>query len=453
MKPYAVWWDLQRNTVLISEPWKQEAGLAKIILRWDSRLATGYEKRLVARLVEEMFGKPLPVENKVMLLHRIPAETYAFEVFYDGVRLGVVEYNARRLAWILHPSAALAWIMVDLGVPVVFEAEASGRVKGKHLASDQYRVLGSPRAGWGIVRVGGSIGVARLRENGSLKIKDVTRSRIRFLGASQDPVEANRPFIEEIAGEASSFIRRRLGSRSPVYVMLSGGMDSAAAAVLASESLGPRVFRAVYLDTGIGFRDAYMYVSRLADRLGLELIVLEAGENRYWNELRRRGLNTRGNRWCTDVLKLDPVRRFTGGRRHHVVEGVRAYESHARARAPRVRENPLVPGQIQYFPILYWPRLYVQLFLASRQISPNPLYEKGLERIGCVVCPAMHLHELVAARLIEPAVHGRFVEELAGMIGADKECVEKALYSEEWKRISRNGEEELRRICGRPARL
>ena len=98
-------------------------------------------------------------------------------------------------------------------------------------------------------------------------------------------------------------------------------------------------------------------------------------------------------RFCSLELKHDPVR-------DQVVlpaleefdevilwQGVRAQESPARANLPEWEEDAdNTPGLHVYRPILKW--LHEDVFaLAKRHgIKPNPLYEQGCSRVGCMPC-------------------------------------------------------------------
>ncbi|MCC6009946.1 MAG: phosphoadenosine phosphosulfate reductase family protein [Fervidicoccaceae archaeon] len=76
------------------------------------------------------------------------------------------------------------------------------------------------------------------------------------------------------------------------------------------------------------------------------------------------------------------------------LDGARAYESSLREKTPRLSENPYIKEVARALPIRDWPRMLVQLYLMWRGIPPNPLYDEGLKRIGCMVCPAMMNYEL-----------------------------------------------------------
>ncbi|EJF31743.1 MULTISPECIES: phosphoadenosine phosphosulfate reductase family protein [Enterobacteriaceae] len=98
-------------------------------------------------------------------------------------------------------------------------------------------------------------------------------------------------------------------------------------------------------------------------------------------------------RFCTFDLKHEPVRVqvvLPALEEYDEViswQGVRAQESPARAGLPVWEEDAdNTPGLHVYRPILNW--LHEDVFaLAKRHgIKPNPLYEKGCSRVGCMPC-------------------------------------------------------------------
>ncbi|MES3418519.1 phosphoadenosine phosphosulfate reductase family protein [Enterobacter hormaechei] len=98
-------------------------------------------------------------------------------------------------------------------------------------------------------------------------------------------------------------------------------------------------------------------------------------------------------RFCTFDLKHEPVRTQVVlpalDEFDEVIswQGVRAQESPARAGLPAWEEDAdNTPGLHVYRPILNW--LHEDVFaLAKRHgIKPNPLYEQGCSRVGCMPC-------------------------------------------------------------------
>jgi len=372
-------------------------------VRGDYWLAGAFEKRLVGMLLDKYFNVKLSFTERMLVFHRVPSPRgdYAVEVFGEAARLGLVEYQALR-GWFIYPSGALAGILAAYTSPTtVHLGNARGRLKGKKVAVDASacKLLHSAKA-WVIVEADGYIGVAKPVDDCWLKVKDLAPKGFRQLPPArlEEAVEANSELIGGLASEARRFIRsvvERFGnSDGRVYVAFSGGVDSAAVLSLAVESLGAERVTAIYADTGIEFRETRRYAEKLASMLGAELEIVESNRD-FIEEVARRGLMTRDRRWCTRLLKLEPLRRAYEKRRVRVVfEGARRWESWNRARLPRLGENPAIPGVKRALPVYHWPRLAIQLYLAERNIPVNSLYNMGLTRIGCIVCPAMHLYEI-----------------------------------------------------------
>jgi phosphoadenosine phosphosulfate reductase len=404
-------------------------------MRGDYWLAGRYEKKVLEAVFERALGARPSLVERLVVFHRAPAPLgeYAAEVFADALRLGVLEYAPGR-GWLLHPSGAAGSLAAGLGAPVARVSFPPGRrVKGKRL---RVPCRGGGGRGFLLLGDGRWVAVARSLGGCEAKVKDVAPLGFRQLPPAglDEAVEANREALGALAAEARAWIRRVydrvMGGRGRVYVALSGGADSSAVLSLAREALGAERLTAVYADTGMEFPETRRHVERLASLLGVDLEVVESDVDPL-EEARRRGLMTREDRWCTRLLKLEPLRRFyrrVGARL--VLDGARALESTGRAATPRLGENPLIPGVKRALPIHHWSRLMVQLYLAERNIPVLHLYQEGLTRIGCIACPAMHLYELhIAYRL-----HPWWFRRLAAAAGPDEKQGLARLLRGEWRR-------------------
>ncbi|MCE4624854.1 MAG: phosphoadenosine phosphosulfate reductase family protein, partial [Desulfurococcales archaeon] len=247
-----------------------------------------------------------------------------------------------------------------------------------------------------------------------VRVKDMAPRGFRLLNPSSmsEAVTVNRAYIERLAAEARSFIAGEAGG-GKVFVAVSGGIDSSVVLSLAVEALGSERVVAVYADTGMEFPASLETAERLADKLGVELLIARSSVDPF-REIRSRGLMTVENRWCTRILKLAPLARLykrMGAR--IVADGARALESEGRAATPRTGVNPLIPFVKRILPIHSWSRLEVQLYAHLKGLPVNPLYDMGLTRIGCIYCPAMHPHEVMISR----GLHPQFYRGLENVIG------------------------------------
>ena len=94
----------------------------------------------------------------------------------------------------------------------------------------------------------------------------------------------------------------------------------------------------------------------------------------------------RTQRWCCDYLKEQPS--FNVPLDHRIF-GIRAEESRSRAQRGRINPHKISRGRILfgYHPIFTWPEWAVWSFIEKHQLPYPSLYDEGVTRIGCVVCP------------------------------------------------------------------
>lgn len=413
-------WSIEYNVPLIIDVEKAQ---------WKPRrevwLAGLWERKVFSDVVNEVFNVKIDFTNRHLVFHRVPSWEknvyYAVEVFGEGARLGLIYYNASN-QWSISPSGALASILDSMGLESVEINTSIKYVKGKKIEIDKSRCIEGKE--YILVALRNHIGIARVLDPVEciVKVKDTAPRGFKLLGTPDTSklVELNKSVIEKYAGEAKRFIERvyekYIGS-GKIHVSFSGGADSTSVLVLAVEALGAERVVAVYSDTGLEYPETREYVEKLASKLGVELVVLKP-EVSFIDEIARRGLMSVENRWCTELLKLRPLREYYTRRNVKIyLDGARDYESTLRAKTPRISENPALPGVLRALPIKKWPRILVQLYLLSRGIELNPLYDKGYSRIGCIVCPAMHKHELLLSYNQYSEIH----EEILKKTGLSRE--------------------------------
>lgn len=96
-------------------------------------------------------------------------------------------------------------------------------------------------------------------------------------------------------------------------------------------------------------------------------------------------------------------------------------ESWNRADLDETSQNPANPLLSNISPIRNWRALEVFLYLWWQHAPINPLYEQGIERIGCMVCPAMLESEYEILRTLHPGETTRwdaFLDRWAGKKGS-----------------------------------
>jgi phosphoadenosine phosphosulfate reductase len=396
----------------------------------DARPAFPFDLDMVRGLADSQFGtgagmRLLP-DGEISMLNRIPDLDRTDEVIAGGEVLA-------NMTWVMGKGFALqlripgaarigvpskGWVLADEGaVPSILESsnllgpgvvrcspgiQPMDEVVVLDNAEGQDRVLGTgsarmPSEAMGACARGTAV---KVRWRRGKDVPNVMAPPV-INRTWEDVLRANRAVLKEEVERAVDFIREgasKLGKEAAVSY--SGGKDSLATLLLVLEAgLRPKV---VFIDTGLEFPETVQNARDVSARLGLELLVEDAG-GAFWENVPRFGPPARDARWCCKCCKLGPVtrlisRQFPDGVLSFI--GQRRYESEARASKGPVWKNPWVPGQIGASPIQEWPALQVWLYLFdNRDKAPwNPWYERGLERIGCFLCPATNFADLELVR-------------------------------------------------------
>ena len=212
-------------------------------------------------------------------------------------------------------------------------------------------------------------------------------------------IAKNRYHMKNLERNAIRTIRQHMHDRPCINVSFSGGKDSMAALLLARKA---GVTKAFFIDTGIEFPETVAFV----ESLGVE--VIRKGGN-FWQATEKAGPPGKDHRWCCKLQKLHPLKIYLETTGPCVtVQGNRWYESWNRADLDETSQNPANPLQLNISPIRNWRALEVFLYLWWQDAPINPLYEQGIERIGCMVCPAMLESEYQILRTLHPEYAGRW---------------------------------------------
>jgi 3'-phosphoadenosine 5'-phosphosulfate sulfotransferase (PAPS reductase)/FAD synthetase len=222
-----------------------------------------------------------------------------------------------------------------------------------------------------------------------------------------------------------------LAADAPVAIGVSGGKDSCALALAVVAYLdsighkGPRVL--VHADLGrVEWKDSLPTCERLADRLGLELLVVrrEQGDmmdrwlQRWRDNMHRYSdlscvkvilpWSTPSMRFCTSELKVGVICRALAarfpGRTIVSAAGIRREESVDRAKAEISKPEPdltkvkLQTSGVTWNPLLDWTETDVRAYCASREFALHEGYTQyGMSRISCAFCIMATIADLTAS--------------------------------------------------------
>ena len=409
-----LYWCEECNVPLVGKTCscKKEGKRIELLQPYDVRPALAADATLIRGLITERFGN-VPL-RKILLLNKTGGADRADLVIMNGERLGWLTFDpvTRSFSLDIAPEALPFLIghatkgIVDLDRETDIRSEG-GRVGGKRLK------LRSPVPdGTVIVKYRQRYGTGMIRD-GSVKVRELIPVVPRTL---PDPgwdvvVEKNRYHLKNLERNAIRAIKQHLSDRPTANVSFSGGKDSTAVLHIARKA---GVTKAFFIDTGIEFPETIEFVRSQ----GVD-IVQKAID--FWQAAEKAGPPGKDNRWCCKLLKLHPLKLYLANVGPCVtVQGNRWYESWNRAGLDETSQNPANPLQLNISPIRNWRALEVFLYLWWQELAINPLYEKGLERIGCYLCPAMLESEYEELKTIQPGYAERwttFLESWAGKKG------------------------------------
>ena len=409
-----LYWCEECNVPLVAKTCacRKEGKRIELLQPYDVRPALTADAALIKRLITERFGT-VPLQ-KILLLNKTGGADRADLVIMNGERLGWLTFDpvTRSFSLDIAPEALPFLIshatkgIMDLDRETGIRSEG-GRVGGKRLK------LNAPVPdGTVIVKYKQRYGTGMVRD-GSVKVRELIPVVPRTL---PDPgwdvaVEKNKYHLKNLERNAIRLIKQHLGDRPTANVSFSGGKDSTAVLHIARKA---GVTKAFFIDTGIEFPETIAFIRSQ----GVD-IVQKAVD--FWQAAEKAGPPGKDNRWCCKLLKLHPLKLYLADVGPCVtVQGNRWYESWNRAGLDETSQNPANPLQLNVSPIRNWRALEVFLYLWWQGLQINPLYDKGLERIGCFLCPAMLESEYEELKTIQPEAAERwtaFLESWAAKKG------------------------------------
>lgn len=435
----------------------------------DARPAFEKDIRRIRALIDTQFGEGTGIRaipaRQIVLLNKAPDIDRTDEIVVGGVVMGAVRFSLIGGEKVLLRPFSIAsiadkitkgWVTVDsIAADAIRTKKASALAVGIE-SCDPEIVAGMDVIVLDPDRRPVSVGVAKMSAAEMMSHPRGTAVKTRWVvelgqpanldqeATWEEAIVANHEVMERRVSEAKDFVKDIISKHDlPVAVSYSGGKDSLATLLLVLDAgIKPHL---LFVDTGLEFAETRENVKRIAKRFQLDLISESAGES-FWKNVSRFGPPAKDFRWCCKTCKLGPAtqliqKNFPGGVLSFI--GQRAYESQQRAAKSRVWRNPWTPNQLAASPIQKWTAMHVWLYLMSKKIEVNPLYEEGLERIGCFMCPATDVGELRRVREIskEYARWQAFLEEYAKRTAKPPLWLEHDLWR--WKRLPKSVSDEL----------
>lgn len=161
---------------------------------------------------------------------------------------------------------------------------------------------------------------------------------------------------------------------------LSGGKDSAALAIYLKDLGRDEQIEYFFCDTGAELREVYDYLDRLEDYLDKPIERLSSGRDFDHHLKRFNGfLPAPHARWCTRVMKLEPLEAFVGDDPCVSYIGIRADEQ----RQGYISHKPNIKA---VYPFIEDDIVRTDVFRILEESVGVPDYYKWRSRSGCYFC-------------------------------------------------------------------
>ncbi len=377
---------------------------------YDVRPALAADMDLLRRLLFSRFG-PVPLP-RLVLFNKTGGVDRADLVIANGRRFGWHSFDpvTREFRFDIAPDS-LPFLIghAERGI-VDISGDISGMVRGR-IGGKRFPVTTSEPDGTVMVKLRDKYGTGVLKD-GNLRVKELRKVNPESPADPgwEDAVSCNRLHLKNLERHAIRAIRQHMGDRPVANVSFSGGKDSTAVLHLARKA---GVDNAFFIDTGLEFPETVEVVRQE----GVEIIG-PGGD--FWSAVGKAGPPGKDYRWCCKLLKMRPLRLYLSKTGPCVtIQGNRWYESWNRADLDLSLQNPHNPLQLNISPIRNWRALEVYMYLWWRNIPYNPLYDLGLERIGCYACPSVLESEYDLIRRIHPELAEKW-DSFLRMYSAEK---------------------------------
>ena len=440
----------------------------------DARPAFDHDINLVRKLVNKDFGEgagnALLPDGHIVLMSKAPSVDRMDEVVVDGAIVGAIRYDIgggwkfiARMQGALRIGKKLSkgYVVCDAGAVRFIKESKNLMAPGVNDAHPDIRtgdevIIVDPAMN--VVATGNARMSAQEMKESDKGVAVKTRwykteefSDLRTEHTWDDVVAANRGIIDKRVNEAVGFMKNTIERNNlPAAVSFSGGKDSLACLLLALDA-GLDI-PILFIDTGLELSETVEHVHDVVKRHNLILIEEKAPTDAFFGNVRFFGPPAKDFRWCCKTNKLGPTvaainKNFPDGVLSFI--GQRKYESEARSEKARVWRNPWTPGQLGASPIQNWCAMHVWLYIFSKKEPFNVWYTRGLDRIGCFLCPASDLSELgiISKDSDRFPQWGKFLDEYAEVNGLPDEWKDFGLWR--WKNAPPSIKEEVKKVTGR----
>ncbi|MCQ2086129.1 MAG: phosphoadenosine phosphosulfate reductase family protein [archaeon] len=440
----------------------------------EIRPAFDHDIDLIREIVDSQYGNGVGLfiipENHIVLLNKMPSLDRMDEIIIDGKPIASIRFdlgkgwvfiNRMQSAMRMAPSIKKGYVVCDPTAVVFIQNSKNLMAPGVTDASPEVKkgdevVIVTPDrsvVGTGIAKMSAEEMIKTSR-GVAVKTKWTKPEKLVLseIGHTwNEVIEANKNVIKKRASEAISFIKKTIESVDvPAIVSFSGGKDSLATLLLTIDA-GYNL-PVLFINTGLEFDETVKHVREVTKRHDLKLIEEAASSDVFFNNLVQFGPPAKDFRWCCKTNKLSPTlkainKNFPTGVLSFI--GQRKYESESRHNKPRIWNNPWIPGQIGASPIQSWNSIHVWMYIFLKKEPYNVLYTRGLDRIGCFLCPASDIAEfdIASEGSSKYSQWNAYLDDYIKQKNLPEEWKEYGLWR--WKKIPPSVKEEVNKISGK----
>ncbi|MBW6451914.1 MAG: phosphoadenosine phosphosulfate reductase family protein [DPANN group archaeon] len=402
----------------------------------DVKIALSHDKKKIAEAIAKIYGEHSAkiIKKKIIILNRRPDIDKTEEIIIDGEMFGLISFDLQRYIFI--PTAKGASMLKDVSRENKLTAkETTGHLKGKYISKDAIENLDKTLKKGNYVTIilkNNKVALGQIKEKSYeqyIKILDVT-DNITFSTKDQSIkkiLNANKRYMAAIEKRAKETIKKYSTGLTRNNVAFSGGKDSLVVLDLTLETI--KDVDVFFIDTGLEFSETIEHVKKVSKSRKIKINVIKNNKD-FFKLAEKFGPPAKDYRWCCKSLKYQPLVEFIdakyGDKGCTTFEGRRKLESFSRSTSKESEKNPFITKQISVYPILNWKSIDVWLYIIKKELEYNKLYDAGLERIGCFLCPAQLECEFNTLKQIKPNEYNawsNFLIEWARRNGLEKRYI------------------------------
>ncbi|KXS42437.1 MAG: hypothetical protein AWU59_1630 [Methanolobus sp. T82-4] len=424
----------------------------------DVRFCSAYERQVLHEQLMKSFSCD-PIDERIVLLNKIPGDDKTDEVIVDGLFFGILRFDLRLMDYTFEPMVQGAKILLGHCINKIVSIRKSRKhLNGKKLSFDMIEdmsagiksgdfvlVVSENLTGYGVAYCNAED--SQTCEDPVLKVRKLDSQKVALnprISTMNEVVAANIQYLRTLGKNAMNTIKGIANQEQyrslPVNVSFSGGKDSLVILDLVTSALRKRDVKAFFLNTGIEFPETVNFVHEYCSNNGVELMEKKASTG-FWDNVKTFGPPAKDFRWCCKICKLAPANEAIEQCLETApvcltIDGKRKYESFSRSKIATSENNPFVPGQLNIFPIKDWRAIEIWLYIHWRGLQYNPLYDMGFERVGCYLCPAALSAEYMRLKDLHPELYRRwhsFLLDWAKGAGMPEEFVAHGMWR--WKEL------------------